>query len=286
MRKTLILLTLVITAGLGAPAAAQDRPVVAVIGTGNLAGTLGPALGRHGYLVVYGSRDPARESVRDLVARTGAGASATTPPEAASRAQIVVLAVPGEVAEEVALNLGDLGGRIVIDVSSGRKRVAQDGYLELVGDSANSERIQARLPGARVVRINLPAIFFFIDPLLVGTPPTVLIAANDPRAKEAVAHLIFEIGLDPWDAGPLRYSRVFDALGMLSMVPLQQRRVEGYDLRLMPSVPFACFFDPVEAFGLGRPYDLDELARVPRREPLIPCEEWRRRLGMDDGRDE
>lgn len=279
-----ILLVLVGLAGLCGRGAAQDRPVVAMIGTGNLGGTFGPAIGRGGYQVVYGSRNPDRDLVRALVERTGAGASATTPREAAARAEIIVLAVPSEVLEEVTRNLGDLDGKIVVDVSGGRKRVAADGYLELVSDSTNSERIQSLHPTSRVVRIGLPGIFFFVDPLLVGTPPTVPIASNDPRAREAVARIIFDVGLDPWDAGPLRFSRVFDALGLLSLVPAQQGRAEGYDLKLMPSVPWSCIFDPAEAFGFGRPYDLDSLPRFPRHDPPISCDEWRRRIGIGEPR--
>jgi predicted dinucleotide-binding enzyme len=176
-----ILLVLVSLGGLRGPVAAQDKPVVAMIGTGNLAGTFGPAIGRAGYPVVYGSRDPARESVRTLVERTGPNASVATQREAAARAQIVILAVPGEVVEEVSDDLG-VDGKIVVDVSSGVKRVAADGYLELVSDSTHAQRIQSRHPTARVVRINLPSIAFFVDPLLVGTPPSVLIAGNSPRA--------------------------------------------------------------------------------------------------------
>jgi predicted dinucleotide-binding enzyme len=249
-----------------------------MIGTGTLAGTFGPAIGRAGYRVVYGSRDPARESVRTLVERTGPNASAATQREAAARAQIVILAVPAEVVEEVADNLG-LDGKIVVDVSGGSKRVAADGYLELVSDSTHAERIQARHPAVRVVRINLPSIAFFMDPLLVGTPPSVLIAGNSPRARGTVARIIFDLGLDPQDAGPLRFSRVFDALGVMSLIPAQQGRAEGYDLKLLPSTPWSCFFDPAAAFGFGRPYDLDSLPRFPRRDPPIPCDEWRRRLG-------
>jgi predicted dinucleotide-binding enzyme len=278
MRKRgLIPLILLIPGALSGPLAAQDRPVVAMIGTGTLAGTFGPALGRAGYQVVYGSRDPARESVRTLVERTGQNASATTQREAAARARIVVLAVPAEVVEEVAGNLG-LDGKIVLDVSGGSKRVAADGYLELVSDSTHAERIQARHPAVQVVRINLPSIAFFLDPMLVGTPPSVLIAGNSPRAREAVARVIFDLGLDPHDAGPLRFSRVFDALGVMSLIPAQQGRVEGYDLKLLPSTPWSCFFDPAQALGFGRPYDRDSLPKFPRRDAPMPCEEWRRRV--------
>jgi 8-hydroxy-5-deazaflavin:NADPH oxidoreductase len=272
-----LLLSLVSLAGLSAPARAQDKPVVAVIGTGNFAGAIGPALAKAGYTVVYGSRTPARDSVRALVTRTGTKASATTPPQAVARAQIVVLAVPGEVLEEVSAPLG-LGGKIVLDVSGGKKRVAADGYLELVSDSSYAERIQSRHRAAHVVRIYLPSIFFIMNPQLTGTTPSVPIAGNNPRAREAVARLIFDVGLEPHDSGPLRFSRVFDALGMLSLVPLQQGRAENYDLKFLQSTPWSCLFDASAAFGFGRPYDLDSLPKVPRREPVISCDEWRRRL--------
>ena len=61
---------------------------VAMIGTGTLASTLGPAIGRAGYPVVYGSRDPGRASVTALVKNTGSNASATSPREATAKAQI------------------------------------------------------------------------------------------------------------------------------------------------------------------------------------------------------
>jgi predicted dinucleotide-binding enzyme len=279
MNKALILVVLVGLGGLVAPAAAQDKPVVAIIGTGTLAGTVGPAIGKAGYPVVYGSRDPARDSVRALVERTGPQSSATSPAEAASAAELIILAVPRRVLDEVTDGLGDLDGKIVVDVSGGVKRVAADGYLELVPGASNAERIQTRHPAARVVRINLPLMVFFAAPQLVGTPPTVLIAGDDPAARESVARLVFDVGLDPWDAGPLRFARVFDAFNTLNLVPAQQGRQEGYELRLMPSVPLSCFVDMSELFGFGTPAELARLRPFPRRDAAVPCDEWLRRLG-------
>ena len=74
---------------------------IAVIGTGNVGGALGPEFAQQGHTIVYGSRDPGRTEVQELVARTGGNASATSQSEAAVDADIVVLAVPGDVAEEV-----------------------------------------------------------------------------------------------------------------------------------------------------------------------------------------
>ncbi len=279
MNKIVILMALIALGWLGGPAAAQDKPVVAIIGTGTLAGTVGPAIGQAGYPVLYGSREPARESVRALVERSGSKASAATPAQAAAAAELIVLAVPRRVLDEVVDGLGDIDGKIVVDVSGGTKRVASDGYLELVPGASNAEGLQARHPAARVVRINLPLMVFFTAPQLIGTPPTVLIAGDDPAARESVARLIFDVGLDPWDAGPLRFARVFDALATMSLVPAQQGRQEGYELKLMPSVPLSCFVDMSELFGFGTPAELDRVRPFPRRDAIVPCDEWRRRLG-------
>jgi predicted dinucleotide-binding enzyme len=245
---------------------------------------LGPALGQRGYAVVFGSRDPERESVRALIAQSGPHASATSQREAAARAAIIVLAVPAEALENVSAGLGQLEGKIVVDVSGGRKRVAADGYLELVHDSANAERIQARHPKAQVVRLNLPqnAFVIFAQPQLLGTPLTVPIAGHHPGAREAVARLVFDLGMDPWDAGPLRFARVFDAINVMGLIPAQQGRMESYELKLLPSVPLSCFLDMSELFGFGRPYDLAILPTFPRRNPPVSCEEWRRRAGIGE----
>jgi len=31
-------------------------------------------------------------------------------------------------------------------------------------------------------------------------------------------------------------------------------------------------------FGFGKPYDVNELPKFPRRTPLVSCDEWQRRL--------
>ena len=68
---------------------------VAVIGTGNVGSALGTRLGALGHTIVYGSRDPSKPQVADVVSRSGEGASATTSAEAVVGADIVILAVPG-----------------------------------------------------------------------------------------------------------------------------------------------------------------------------------------------
>ena len=97
---------------------------IAVIGTGNVGRALGTEFAAQGHTIIYGSRDPSRESVRALVAETGADASATTPGNAIGNADMVVLAVPGIYAMEVVAGLGDLSGKIIIDPTNPVRPIA------------------------------------------------------------------------------------------------------------------------------------------------------------------
>ena len=84
-------------------------------------------------------------------AKTGAGASARTPAEAAANADIVVIAVPWDAVEAVVRSLGNLSGKIVLDPTNPRI-VGDDGLRDWAVDSSNAEIIQALAPGARVVK--------------------------------------------------------------------------------------------------------------------------------------
>ena len=256
-------------------ASAQDPVSVAIIGTGNVGGTLGPRLAALGHPVIYGSREPARDDVRDLVARTGVRGSAALPRDAAAAAGIVILAVPAQALEQVVRDLGDLEGKIVVDVTTGAMRRAADGYMELEPGPSNSQRVQAWVPQAHVVKVAIPSHYILGQPDALGVVPTVPIASDHRRAKEAVAQLIAGLGLDPFDAGPLRFSRTIDEFALLFMVPLQQGRAEGIEIKFLRSSYWPCFWDVARQFG--RPSDADDLAVFPQRDTMPrPCSEWKR----------
>ena len=211
--------------------AGQDiqKGTVAVIGTGSMGGALGPRLAEQGYRVIYGSRDPGRESVTDLVARTGNGATAATQQAAAAPADIVVLAVGWPAMEQVAQNLGNLDGKLIIDVSDPMVQ-GDDGYAVRTVETSSAELIQGWNPGATVVKaFNTLGYFVIADPSSVDGPVTVPIAADDPRAKERVARIVAGMGLDPVDAGPLRFAHELEGMAMLYMVPLDQRRQQEWE---------------------------------------------------------
>lgn len=187
---------------------------IAVIGTGHVAGALGPAFAKQGNTIVYGSRDPSRAKVAALVARTGHGASATTERKSVEGADIVVLAVPGRLAAQVTRHLGDLAGKIIIDPTNVVARGA-DGWLEypIKGSGSNAQRVQAAAPGAHVVKaFNTLNYHQMIDPTTAGGPITIMMAGDDPSAKATVAKLIKGMNLDVADFGPLRFARVLEEM--------------------------------------------------------------------------
>ena len=184
--------------------ASADR--IAIIGTGDVAGALGPEFAMQGHEIVYGSRDPDRESVRDLVERTGNNASAATQADAVVDADIVVLAVPGMLVEEITLDLGDLSGKIIIDPTN---PLVRNG--EMLGhgvDTSNAEIIQAAAPDAHVVKaFNTLNWRTMVDPDSSGGPVSIPLVGDDDEAKARVAELVDSMGLEPIDLGPLAHAR-------------------------------------------------------------------------------
>jgi hypothetical protein len=196
------------------PLAAQAE-TIALIGTGDVSSTFGPRFAALGHRVVYGSRSPDRADVQAMVAETGEDASATTPNAAAAQADIVIVAVPWEVAEDVVRGLGDLSGKIIIDPINPRV-VAEDGFRNYAMDTSSAERLQNLAPQAFVVKaFNTISLDAMADPNVIGHPITIPIAGNDAAAKETVAALIEALGYEAVDVGPVRYAQVIEGLYLL-----------------------------------------------------------------------
>jgi len=210
LRVVLVCITsFVVTAVAYSPSSAET---IAMIGTGNVAGALGPEFAAQGHEIIYGSRDPGRAEVIELVARTGGDASATGQVEAAEQADIVVIAVPGGVAEEVVIGLGDLSGKIIIDPTN-RVAPGDDGFMSHSTDTSNGELIQAIVPDAHVVKaFNTLNYRTMIDPETSGGPVTIPIVGNNDEAKATVAALVEGMGLEVIDLGPIRFSHVLEGM--------------------------------------------------------------------------
>lgn len=195
--------------------AAAAAETIAVIGTGEVAGALGPEFAALGHTIVYGSRHPERPEVRRLVERTGNRATATTPAESVVGAEIVVLAVPGLLVREITESLGDLSGKVIIDPTNPMVR-ASDGRLIHAVDASNAVIIQTTASGANVVKaFNTLNWRTMVDPASSGGPVSIPLAGDSASAKETVAELCRGLGLDPIDLGGVEQARWIEGMLIL-----------------------------------------------------------------------
>lgn len=192
---------------------------VAIIGAGNVGSGLAGALVRAGHPVTITSTTP--DEARSVAERTGAR-FAPTNAEAAATADVVILAVyyPDVGAVLDGLGGGELDGKIVVDVSN---PITPDSSALAVEGTSAAEEIQARIPGARVVKaFNTVFAARQAEPEVDGVPVDGFVAADDDDAKTKVLELVGAVGLRPIDAGPLRLARALEAMAFLH-ITLQLR---------------------------------------------------------------
>ena len=109
---------------------------VAVIGAGNMGTGLARSLvAKHE--VTVGSRDPekAQSVARELGAAGGAGYA-----DAVADAEVVFLAVPWPAVEDTLAQVGDLSGKVLVDITN----PYVGGKLQLHENTSNAEEIQPR----------------------------------------------------------------------------------------------------------------------------------------------
>lgn len=208
---------------------------IAIIGTGHVAGALGPQFARQGNRIIYGSRTPASKKAQAIVAKTGANASVTSERKSVIGADIVVLAVPWTAAKTVVKRLGDLAGKIVIDPTNPYKMIG-GGLVEHTVKTSAGELIQKWLPKAHVVKaFNTLTYLTMADPSIAGGPVTIPVVGNDPAAKATVMKLINSIGFQAADLGPIRYAHEVE--GMLVLWANARLSGHPFDYYLRPTPP-------------------------------------------------
>jgi predicted dinucleotide-binding enzyme len=187
---------------------------VAILGTGSVGSALGIRWGEAGHSVVFGSRSPQGENVKQLVARCGGRAVACSLRESIPGADAIVIAVPWGAARETLSHLGDLTGRTLIDCTN--PLLADLSGIELGHSTSAGEQIATWAAGANVVKaFNSASAKVMFNPQFGEHRATMFYCGDDAAAKLVVRQLIEDIGFDPVDAGPLSSSRYLEPLAML-----------------------------------------------------------------------
>lgn len=185
---------------------------IAIIGTGSVAKALGPEFAAQGHDIVYGSRNPDSEKAKEIVAMTPGNATAVLPRDSVLDASIVVLAVPGEMVEEITRGLGDLSGKIIIDPTNALTG-DWDTELSMGVSTSNARIIQDAAPDAFVVKafstLNWQQM---VEP---GGEISILLAGDSDAAKAKVADLVSAMDLNPIDLGDVDNAHWIEGMAIL-----------------------------------------------------------------------
>ena len=184
---------------------------ISIIGSGNMAATIGTRAAKHGHTVELMSRDATKaQSLADQI-----GGGATVGPFGAPPAgDIVIVAVLYAGAVDVVTHYGDaLAGKTIIDITNPFNADAS-GLVTTPGNSAAQEIAAAAPEDASVVKA-LNTIFGHV--LAQDKPLDAFLAGDSTEAKAQVAAFLQSIGLRPLDAGGLQMASVLEWTGILLM---------------------------------------------------------------------
>jgi predicted dinucleotide-binding enzyme len=181
---------------------------IAVLGAGNIGGTLGKKWQAAGYQVRFGVRDPGGKHAQTLNAELGDQVAIGTIGDALQNSPgVVLIALPGGVVELVAQEYAaELNGRIIIDAAN---RMGQDSLHNLAS-------FQQHVPQAQIYRaFNSLGWENFAEPTFDGIQADLFYCGPEGDAKTTVEQLIAAIGLRPVYLGGVEQVGLLDSIASL-----------------------------------------------------------------------
>jgi len=159
-----------------------------IVGAGNIGGTLGRkwALAKHE--VVFGVRDPQKESLVQLVQQMDGDVRIGHSGDALAAGDVIVFAVPGAaVTTIVDANAELLAGKIIIDASNNMRGASRHAL----------DHLRNKVPTARLYRaFNTLGWENLSEPDFDGVRAD-LFYCGDEEERATVERLISDVGLDP-----------------------------------------------------------------------------------------
>jgi 8-hydroxy-5-deazaflavin:NADPH oxidoreductase len=184
---------------------------VSIIGSGNMAATIGTRAAKHGHTVEFMSRNTGKAQA--LAGQLGNGATAGTF-GARPAGDLVFVAVLYAGAVDVVKHYGDaLAGKILIDITNPFNADAS-GLMTTEGNSVSQQVAAAAPEDTHVVKaFNL----LFQGVLADDKPVDVFFAGDGAEAKKRFAEFLESLNMRPLDAGGLEMTYVLEWAGILLM---------------------------------------------------------------------
>jgi predicted dinucleotide-binding enzyme len=188
---------------------------IAILGAGNIGGTLGKKWAAARHEVIFGVRDVNSPKLRALLAEINTGAAAAPVAEAAASAEVILLSIPhAAVAETVQTAAAALDGKIILDATNKFGAPVVN----------NIAAIRAAAPNAKIYRaFNSLGWEIFARPQFGETAADHFYCGPDDEARRLVEGLISEVGVRPVYVGGLESAPIVDALGSLWVTLAFQR---------------------------------------------------------------
>lgn len=187
---------------------------IGILGAGQMGQTLARLALAGGHQVKFANhRGP--ESLAELVAELGPGASAGTPDELPGFGDLVILATRWDQTPTAVGGLGPLIGTVLVDTTNNRTGPNPEDMVD-IGDRTSSEVVADLVPGARLVKAfnhqPIPELAHIGESTVDG-PKALYIAGDDDGAKAVVAELIRSMGAEAVDIGGLRAGGLLQRAG-------------------------------------------------------------------------
>jgi predicted dinucleotide-binding enzyme len=195
---------------------------VGILGSGDVAKTLGSGFLQHGHDVMLGTRAPGK--LADWTEQQPKGRVGTFA-AAAKFGELVVLAVKGSAAAKAlrASGVANLSGKPVIDATNPiADHPPVNGVLKFFTtlDESLMERLQREFDDVRFVKaFNSVGNARMVNPQYTGGKPTMFICGNDDAAKASVRGVLDQFGWETADMGQAESARAIEPLCMLWCIP-------------------------------------------------------------------
>jgi len=195
---------------------------IGIIGSGDVAKTLGSGFLKHGHDVMMGTREPGKLAGWAKQNPKGhLGNFADT----AKFAELVVLSVKGTAAATAlrAAGVANLAGKTVIDTTNPiTDAPPTNGVLKFFTnlDESLLEQLQREFTEVHFVKaFNSVGAACMVDPQFKGGKPSMFICGNEALAKKTVTTILTEFGWETEDMGTVEAARAIEPLCMLWCIP-------------------------------------------------------------------
>lgn len=212
---------------------------IGILGSGDVAQSLGKGFVKHGHDVMIGSREPDSDKLKAWKQAVGSHAHTGTSKEAAKFGEFVVLATLGTGTEAAvdAAGHANFDGKVVVDVTNPLDFSGGSTGLFVGTTDSLGERVQRKLPRAHVVKaFNTISQVQMVDPRSKHGKPKLMIAGDDEGAKKQVEEFVKGLG---W-GGVLDCGGIDGARWLEALVPLWVRvgiKLNTWEHIFQPELP-------------------------------------------------